>query len=53
LQRFKDIHQVITFLGITLLGAVIIGLIKCAKKDVQDTLDGFYKSLSDDNNGDL
>jgi hypothetical protein len=44
----EDIQQVIEFLGITLLGAVIIGLIKCAKKDVKDAYDGFYKNMGDD-----
>jgi hypothetical protein len=48
LQRFEGIQQVIEFLGITLLGAVIIGLLKMAKKDITDAYDGFYKSMGED-----
>ena len=38
----------IEFLGVTLLGAVIIGLIKIAKKDVKDAYDGHYKKMGED-----
>ena len=36
------------FLGVTLLGAVIIGLLKMAKKDIVDAYDGYYKSMGED-----
>jgi hypothetical protein len=38
----------IEFLGVTLIGAVIIGLIKCAKKDIVDAYDGHYKKMGED-----
>ena len=38
----------IEFLGITLLGAVVIGLFKCAKKDIVDAYDGHYKKMGED-----
>ena len=38
----------IEFLGITLLGALIYGLIKMAIADVKDALDDHYDSMGDD-----
>jgi hypothetical protein len=41
-------NEVIEFLGITLIGAVVIGLLKMAKRDVKDALQTYYDEMGGD-----